>query len=110
MTEMNAPGISLHSIRNIAGGNECCPVFFNHVRVSDVGGGRNWNVARVVLDRRCVVSPKQPTNALNRFTDFTRTAAPLDEAGRIDNYTRHRPTAALPRPDTDRCVAAAGTS
>lgn len=70
LVDIKSPGITVRPIRDIAGHEEFCEVFFNEVRVprSNLVGGLNegWNVAKSLLgfERIMLGSPKQPEYAL----------------------------------------------
>lgn len=96
MLDLGLPGITVRPIRDIAGNEEFCEVFFDDVRVPKanlVGGiNRGWTVAKAVLDfeRLGIGSPRRPMIALNRLTSLARRLGLFDDPGFLDEFTRLR--------------------
>jgi alkylation response protein AidB-like acyl-CoA dehydrogenase len=73
LVDVKTPGITIRPIRNIAGDEEFCEVFFDDVRVpaSNIVGELNagWGIAKALLgfERIFLGSPKQSQYALQRL-------------------------------------------
>ncbi len=71
LADLNTPGITIRPIRNIAGEEEFCEVFFDNARVSKknlVGGlNQGWAIAKALLgfERIFIGSPKTSQKALS---------------------------------------------
>ena len=93
LIDFATPGITVRPIRNIAGDEEFCEVFFDDVRVpcSNLVGELNdgWTIAKNLLgfERFFIGSPKQCRNALARVAELA-VARGLDR----DPVTVHRYT------------------
>lgn len=94
LIDFAAPGITVRPIRNIAGDEEFCEVFFDDVRIprSNLVGKLNdgWTIAKTLLgfERFFVGSPKLCRNALARAVEFA-VARGLDrDPVIVDRYTR----------------------
>jgi alkylation response protein AidB-like acyl-CoA dehydrogenase len=78
LAELSAPGVTVRPIRNIAGEEEFCEVFFDKVRVpkENLVGGLNqgWNIAKALLgfERLFVGSPKTSQYALGLLRNVAR--------------------------------------
>ncbi|PLC53293.1 acyl-CoA dehydrogenase [Pollutimonas nitritireducens] len=74
LVNLDQPGITVRPIKNLAGEEEFCEVFFDNVRThsSNLVGGLNngWTVAKSLLgfERIFIGSPKLPENALQQLT------------------------------------------
>jgi alkylation response protein AidB-like acyl-CoA dehydrogenase len=93
LVDLKTPGITIRPIRNIAGHEEFCEVFFDNVRVPrDCLVGKlneGWTVAKALLgfERLNIGSPRRPQYALMRLELLARAKGLLDDAGFVDRYT-----------------------
>jgi alkylation response protein AidB-like acyl-CoA dehydrogenase len=93
LVDAATPGITIRPIRNIAGHEEFCEVFFDDVRVPrDTLVGRmneGWTVAKALLgfERLNIGSPRRPQYALMRLEMLARAKGLFDDAGFLDRYT-----------------------
>ncbi len=93
LVDAQSPGITIRPIRNIAGHEEFCEVFFENVRVPQVNlvGGLNkgWTVAKALLsfERVNIGSPRRPHYALKRLAELARAKGLLHDPGFVDKYT-----------------------
>jgi alkylation response protein AidB-like acyl-CoA dehydrogenase len=93
LVDATTPGITIRPIRNIAGHDEFCEVFFDNVRVPrDTLVGRmneGWTVAKALLgfERLNIGSPRRPQYALMRLEMLARAKGLFDDAGFLDRYT-----------------------
>ncbi|MGZ8154351.1 MAG: acyl-CoA dehydrogenase family protein [Burkholderiales bacterium] len=93
LVDLKTPGITVRPIRNIAGHEEFCEVFFDNVRVPlDALVGRlneGWTVAKALLgfERLNIGSPRRPQYALMRLEMLARAKGLLDDAGFVDRFT-----------------------
>jgi alkylation response protein AidB-like acyl-CoA dehydrogenase len=84
LVDMKSPGITLRTIRNIAGHEEFCQVFFDNVRtpranlVGEINSG--WTIAKGLLgfERLNIGSPRRPLQAVEQLEVLAR-ARKLDE-------------------------------
>ncbi|MGE4238980.1 acyl-CoA dehydrogenase [Ramlibacter sp.] len=73
LCELDTPGVTVRPIRNLAGMEEFCEVFFDNVRVpvENIVGGldKGWEVAKALLGHERINqgSPKFPQAALNHY-------------------------------------------
>jgi len=73
LVDMKTPGITLRTIRNIAGHEEFCQVFFDNVRtpVENLVGElhKGWTIAKGLLgfERLNIGSPRRPLQALEKL-------------------------------------------
>ena len=94
LVDLKTPGITIRPIRNIAGHEEFCHVFFDNVRVSDdalVGKlNEGWTVAKALLgfERLNIGSPRRPQYALMRLEMLGRAKGLFDDAGFVDRFTQ----------------------
>jgi alkylation response protein AidB-like acyl-CoA dehydrogenase len=94
LADMTAPGITVRPIRNIAGEEEFCEVFFDNVRVprTNIVGELNngWTMAKALLsfERIFLGSPKQGQYALQRLTDLAGAEGLLDDPVFATKYTK----------------------
>lgn len=78
LVDMKSPGISLRTIRNIAGHEEFCQVFFDNVRThrDNLVGEPNkgWTIAKGLLgyERLNIGSPRRPLQALEQLEALAR--------------------------------------
>src|SRR6185436_4631295 len=91
--DVKAPGITIRPIRNIAGHEEFCEVFFDNVRVprENLVGKLNegWTIAKSLLshERLFIGSPRRPAYALNRIRMIARAKGLFDDRGFTDRYS-----------------------
>jgi alkylation response protein AidB-like acyl-CoA dehydrogenase len=96
LADAKAPGITIRPIRNLAGHEEFCEVFFENVRVPQanlVGGlNRGWTVAKALLsfERVNIGSPRRPQYALMRLAQLARAKGLFDDPGFVDKFTALR--------------------
>lgn len=96
LVDAKTPGITIRPIRNIAGHEEFCEVFFENVRVPQanlVGGlNRGWTVAKALLsfERVNIGSPRRPQYALARLAQLARAKGLFDDPGFVDKFTALR--------------------
>jgi alkylation response protein AidB-like acyl-CoA dehydrogenase len=92
LVDLATPGITLRPIRNLAGHEEFCQVFFDNVKVPRenlVGTLHDgWTVAKALLgfERLGIGSPRRPQYALNRLEAVARAKGLLDDPGFLDRY------------------------
>jgi alkylation response protein AidB-like acyl-CoA dehydrogenase len=92
LIESDLPGITIRPIRNIAGHEEFCQVFFDNVRVprERLVGKLNdgWTVAKALLghERLNIGSPRRPQYALMRLEMLARAKGLMDDAGFVDRF------------------------
>jgi alkylation response protein AidB-like acyl-CoA dehydrogenase len=93
LIDKTVPGITIRPIRNIAGHEEFCQVFFDNVRVPrDVLVGNlneGWTIAKALLgfERLNIGSPRRPQYALMRLELLARDKGLFDDAGFVDRFT-----------------------
>ena len=93
LVDAASPGITIRPIRNIAGHEEFCEVFFENVRVPQanlVGGlNKGWTVAKALLsfERINIGSPRRPQYALRRLEELARAKGLFEDAGFVDKFT-----------------------
>ncbi|MBI2800714.1 MAG: acyl-CoA dehydrogenase family protein [Gammaproteobacteria bacterium] len=94
LIDLTAPGITIRPIRNLAGHEEFCEVFFDNVRVpaQNLVGilNQGWTIAKALLgfERIFIGSPKTCQYALHRLEEL---GAALDLAADpvfVDKFTR----------------------
>lgn len=92
IVDLKTRGITIRPIRNLAGHEEFCHVFFDDVRVTASGlvGKLNdgWNIAKVLLsfERLNIGSPRRPQYALRRVEAVARAKGLFSDAGFVDRY------------------------
>jgi alkylation response protein AidB-like acyl-CoA dehydrogenase len=92
LVDLKTPGITIRPIRNIAGHEEFCQVFFDNVRVprDALVGNMNegWTIAKALLgfERLNIGSPRRPQYALMRLEMLARAKGLLEDAGFVDRY------------------------
>ena len=92
LVDLKTPGITLRPIRNLAGHEEFCQVFFDNVRVprDALVGALNdgWTVAKALLgfERLGIGSPRRPQYALNRLEAVARAKGLLEDPGFMDRF------------------------
>ena len=93
LVDLETPGITIRPIRNIAGHEEFCEVFFDSVRVprDRLVGKLNdgWTVAKALLgfERLSIGSPRRPQYALMRLEMLARAKGLFDDSGFTDRFT-----------------------
>ncbi len=93
LVDLKTPGITVRPIRNIAGHEEFCEVFFDNVRVPlDALIGKlnaGWTVAKALLgyERLNIGSPRRPQYALRRLEMLARAKGLFADPGFVDRYT-----------------------
>jgi len=96
LVDAQAPGITVRPIRNLAGHEEFCEVFFENVRVPQanlIGGlNRGWTVAKALLsfERVNIGSPRRPQYALRRLAQLARAKGLFGDPGFVDKFTTLR--------------------
>ncbi len=92
LVDLKTAGITIRPIRNIAGHEEFCEVFFDHVRVPlDALVGKlneGWTVAKALLsfERLNIGSPRRPQYALRRLEMLARARGLFDDPGFVDKF------------------------
>lgn len=92
LVDARSPGITIRPIRNIAGHEEFCEIFYEDVRVprADLVGGLNngWTVAKALLsfERISIGSPRRPQYALQRLEALARATGLLQDSGFLDKF------------------------
>jgi alkylation response protein AidB-like acyl-CoA dehydrogenase len=93
LVDLKTPGITIQPIRNIAGHEEFCQVFFDNVRIhrDTLVGALNagWTVAKALLghERLNIGSPRRPQYALRRLEMVARNKGLFDDPGFVDRFT-----------------------
>jgi alkylation response protein AidB-like acyl-CoA dehydrogenase len=93
LVDLKTPGITIRPIRNIAGHEEFCQVFFDNVRLPrDALVGREnegWTIAKALLgfERLGIGSPRRPAYALGRLEALARAKGLFSDPGFVDRYT-----------------------
>jgi len=93
LVDLKTPGITIQPIRNIAGHEEFCQVFFDNVRIhrDTLVGALNagWTVAKALLghERLNIGSPRRPQYALRRLEMVARKKGLFDDPGFVDRFT-----------------------
>jgi len=96
LVDMNDPGIRVRTIRDVAGHDELCEVFFDNVRVpsANLVGALNdgWNIAKALLtfERIFVGSPKYPNYALGVLARIGEARGIQDEPVFAQTFARLR--------------------
>jgi alkylation response protein AidB-like acyl-CoA dehydrogenase len=92
LAELTTPGITVRPIRDIAGHEELCEVFFDDVRVpveNRVGAeNEGWTIAKSLLghERITIGSPAAPEYGLQVLASVARAAGVLEEPSFKDRY------------------------
>jgi alkylation response protein AidB-like acyl-CoA dehydrogenase len=92
LVDLATPGITVRPIRNLAGHDEFCEVFFDNVRVPlDALVGKlneGWTVAKALLsfERLNIGSPRRSQYALRRLEMLARAKGLFSDAGFVDRY------------------------
>jgi len=93
LVDLKTPGITIRPIRNIAGHEEFCEVFFDNVRVPRAAlvgePNQGWTVAKALLsyERLNIGSPRRPQYALNRLERIARAKGLFTDPGFVDRFT-----------------------
>ncbi|HKA45832.1 MAG TPA: acyl-CoA dehydrogenase family protein [Burkholderiales bacterium] len=90
---LKTPGITIRPIRNLAGHEEFCEVFYDKVRiprdalVGELNDG--WTVAKALLgyERLGIGSPRRPQYALRRLESVARAKGLFEDPGFADRFT-----------------------
>ncbi len=93
LVDVTSPGITIRPIRNLAGDEEFCEVFFDDVRVpaenivGDINNG--WRIAKALLsfERIFIGSPKQSQYALQRLESIAAGRRLFDDPAFLDRFT-----------------------
>lgn len=94
LVDIESPGIAIRPIRNLAGDEEFCEVFFDNVRVpaENLVGELNsgWRIAKALLsfERIFLGSPKQSQYALLGLTKLAQGVDLFDDASFRDRFIR----------------------
>ena len=94
LADMRTPGITVRPIRNIAGNEDFCEVFFDNVRVprhQRVGElNKGWTIAKALLsfERIFLGSPKQSQYALARVRESAELLGLAEDPVFTDRYTQ----------------------
>jgi alkylation response protein AidB-like acyl-CoA dehydrogenase len=94
LLDMKTPGITLRTIRNIAGHEEFCQVFFDNVRThkDNLVGKLNegWTIAKGLLtfERLSIGSPRRPLQAFEQLDALARAQKLFADPGFVDRYTQ----------------------
>jgi alkylation response protein AidB-like acyl-CoA dehydrogenase len=92
LVDLKTQGITLRPIRNLAGHDEFCQVYFDDVRVPrDALVGKlhdGWTVAKALLgfERLGIGSPRRPQYALSRLEMVARAKGLFEDAGFVDRF------------------------
>ncbi|MGA0115460.1 MAG: acyl-CoA dehydrogenase family protein, partial [Burkholderiales bacterium] len=92
--DMKTPGITLRTIRNIAGHEEFCQVFFDKVRTPKenlVGElHKGWTIAKGLLgfERLNIGSPRRPLQALEKLEMLAQARGLMADAGFVERLTQ----------------------
>jgi len=94
LVDMKTPGITLRTIRNIAGHEEFCQVFFDNVRTPKknlVGElHKGWTIAKGLLgfERLNIGSPRRPLQALEKLEALAQARGLLADAAFAERLTQ----------------------
>ena len=94
LVDMKAPGITLRTIRNIAGHEEFCQVFFDNVRTPKenlVGElHKGWTIAKGLLgfERLNIGSPRRPLQALEKLEMLAQARGLLTDPAFAERFTQ----------------------
>jgi len=96
LVDMKSPGVTIRSIKNIAGSTEFCEVHFENVRTprhTMVGAlNKGWTVAKSLLEfeRLNTGSPRRVDQAFSRLETLAREKGLLADPVFADRFTRLR--------------------
>jgi len=94
LVDMKTPGITLRTIRNIAGHEEFCQVFFDNVRTPKenlVGElHKGWTIAKGLLgfERLNIGSPRRPLQALEKLEMLAQSRGLLADPAFSERFTQ----------------------
>jgi hypothetical protein len=94
LVDMKSPGITLRTIRNIAGHEEFCQVFFDNVRTprANLVGELNtgWTIAKGLLgfERLNIGSPRRPLQALEPLEVLVRARGLDDDPAFVERFNQ----------------------
>ncbi|RPI40368.1 MAG: acyl-CoA dehydrogenase, partial [Betaproteobacteria bacterium] len=94
LLDLKSPGVQVRGIRNLAGQQDFCEVFFDSVRVprGNLVGALNdgWNVSKALVghERLLIGNPQHCRMALERLAVVARTQGLTEDAGFMDRYTQ----------------------
>jgi alkylation response protein AidB-like acyl-CoA dehydrogenase len=94
LADCKSPGLTIRPIRNIAGHEEFCEVFFDNVRVPKqnlVGEiNKGWTIAKALLgfERLFLGSPRQSQSALGRLEELGRRLELFQDPAFVDAFTQ----------------------
>ena len=94
LIDLKSPGVEVRGIRNLAGQQDFCEVFFSNVRVprANLVGGLNdgWNVSKALVghERLLIGNPQHCQMALERLAVVARGQGLFDDAGFMDRYVQ----------------------
>ena len=92
LVDLKTPGITIRPIRNLAGHEEFCQVYFDNARTPRdtlVGAlNQGWTVAKALLshERLNIGSPRRPQYALNRLEMIARAKGLMNDPGFVDRF------------------------
>jgi alkylation response protein AidB-like acyl-CoA dehydrogenase len=94
LLDMKTPGLTVRPIRNIAGHEEFCQVFFDNVRTPKenlVGElNKGWTIAKALLgfERLGIGSPRRPAYGLTRLEQIAKERGLLGDQGFCDRLAQ----------------------
>lgn len=94
LVDMKTPGITLRTIRNIAGHEEFCQVFFDNVRTpqSNLVGELNqgWTIAKGLLgfERLNIGSPRRPLQAMEKLEALATARGLMADPAFVERLTQ----------------------
>ena len=94
LVDMKTPGITLRTIRNIAGHEEFCQVFFDNVRtpMENLVGElhKGWTIAKGLLgfERLNIGSPRRPLQALEKLEALAQARGLLADPAFVERFTQ----------------------
>jgi len=94
LVDMKAPGITLRTIRNIAGHEEFCQVFFDNVRTpkANLVGElhKGWTIAKGLLgfERLNIGSPRRPLQAMEKLEALAQARGLMADAAFAERLTQ----------------------
>ncbi len=94
LVDMKTPGITLRTIRNIAGHEEFCQVFFDNVRTPKenlVGElHKGWTIAKGLLgfERLNIGSPRRPLQAMEKLEMLAQARGLMSDPAFVERLTQ----------------------
>ncbi|MCC6532742.1 MAG: acyl-CoA dehydrogenase family protein [Burkholderiales bacterium] len=94
LIDLGSHGVTVRGIRNIAGQQDFCEMFFDNVRVpkDNLVGGLNqgWTVSKALVghERLLIGNPQHCQLALDRLAAVARVQGLFDDAGFIDRFAQ----------------------